>query len=104
MRGKIHSSLGGSKAYLSFELKDHDRRRRRRYAPSLTSKLRYARGQPCDEWEAAAGAAVDYARQRCGTGEACCRAEGWPKPYAPPHICSESLKVQPLCVRKLVVR
>jgi hypothetical protein len=43
LRGKNHSSLGGRKAYLNFELKDHDRRRRRRFAPSLTSKFRYAR-------------------------------------------------------------
>jgi hypothetical protein len=43
MRGKIHSSLGGRKAYLNFELKDHDRRRRRGFAPSLTSKFRHAR-------------------------------------------------------------
>jgi hypothetical protein len=26
LHGKIHSSLGGRKAYLTFELKDHDRR------------------------------------------------------------------------------
>jgi hypothetical protein len=26
VRGKNHSSLGGRKAYLTFELKDHDRR------------------------------------------------------------------------------
>lgn len=41
-RGKIHSSHGGRKAYLNFELKDHDRQRGRRFAPSLTSKFRYA--------------------------------------------------------------
>jgi site-specific DNA-methyltransferase (adenine-specific) len=42
LREKTHSSHGGRKAYLNFELKDRDRRRRRRFAPSLTSKFRYA--------------------------------------------------------------
>jgi hypothetical protein len=41
--GKIHSSLGGRKAYLNFEVKDRDRRRRRYFVPFLTSKFRYAR-------------------------------------------------------------
>ncbi len=43
LRGKIHSSLGGRKAYLNFELKDHDRRGPRAFGASLTSKFRYAR-------------------------------------------------------------
>jgi hypothetical protein len=32
-----------TRAYLNFELKDHDRRRRRAFGASLTSKFRYAR-------------------------------------------------------------
>ncbi len=43
LRGKNHSSHGGRKAYLNFELKDRDRRRRRAFGASLTSKFRYAR-------------------------------------------------------------
>ena len=64
LRGKIHSSHGGRKAYLNFELKDHGPNRsrllprsalkmsksdksdfdwRRHFVPSLTSKFRHAR-------------------------------------------------------------
>jgi hypothetical protein len=43
LRGKIHSSHGGRKAYLNFELKDHDRWRRRAFGASFTSKFKYAR-------------------------------------------------------------
>jgi hypothetical protein len=39
-RGIIHSSHGGRKAYLNFELKDRDGRRPRAFGASLTSKFR----------------------------------------------------------------
>jgi hypothetical protein len=38
VRGKIHSSLGGRKAYLNFELKDR-RRPERYYGATATSDL-----------------------------------------------------------------
>jgi hypothetical protein len=38
LRGKIHSSLGGRKAYLNFELKDR-RRPERYYGATATSDL-----------------------------------------------------------------
>jgi hypothetical protein len=43
LRKETHSSDGGRKAYLNFELKDGAKRRRLRRSRSLTSKFGYAR-------------------------------------------------------------
>src|SRR5208337_2892583 len=50
MRGKIHSSHGGRKAYLNFELKDAPKARGLRPSRSLTSKFRYARVSRAMNW------------------------------------------------------
>ena len=57
LRGKTHSSLGGRKAYLNFELKDAPKARGLRPSQILDFKVQIRSGLPCDEWEAVAGAA-----------------------------------------------
>jgi hypothetical protein len=52
-----HSSHGGRKAYLNFELKDAPEPRGFRPSQILDFKVQIHSGQPCDEWEAVAGAA-----------------------------------------------
>jgi hypothetical protein len=77
LRGKIHSSPGGTKAYLHFELKDAPKARRqsksdlsdldisnadlgnsrdRVRSQILDFKVQIRSGPPCDEWEGVAGA------------------------------------------------
>ena len=50
MRGELHSSLGGRKAYLNFELKDHGRPKAARLWRVLDFKIQIRSGQPSDEW------------------------------------------------------
>ncbi len=57
VRGKIHSSHGGRKAYLNIELKDHGRPEAARLRRVLDFKVQMRSGLPCDEWVDVAGAA-----------------------------------------------
>jgi hypothetical protein len=57
LRGKNHSSPGGRKAYLSFELKDRRRPEAARLRRVLDFKIQIRSGLPCDEWDGVAGAA-----------------------------------------------
>jgi hypothetical protein len=57
VRGKNHSSLGGRKAYLNFELKDRRRPEAARLWRVLDFKVQTRSGLPCDEWVGVAGAA-----------------------------------------------
>jgi hypothetical protein len=66
MRGKIHSSHGGRKAYLNFELKDHRPPEAARLWRVLDFKVQIRSGRPSDEWDRVAGAALNFP---CG-GEA----------------------------------
>jgi hypothetical protein len=60
LRGETHSSLGGRKAYLNFELKDHGRRpEAARLWRVLDFKVQIRSGQPSDEWGRVAGAVLD---------------------------------------------
>jgi hypothetical protein len=58
VRAKIHSSRGGRKAHLNSELKDAPKARGLRPSQILDFKVQIRSGQPCDEWEDVAGAAV----------------------------------------------
>jgi len=57
LRGKTHSSHGGRKAHLSFELKDAPKARGLRPSQILDFKVQIRSGLPCDEWEDVAGTA-----------------------------------------------
>jgi hypothetical protein len=59
LRGKTHSSHGGRKAYLNFELKDAPEARGLRPSQILDFKVQIGSGQPSDEWDQVAGAALD---------------------------------------------
>jgi hypothetical protein len=63
LRGKIHSSIGGRKAYLNFELKDRRRPEAARLRRVLDFKVQIRSGLPCDEWDGVAGAAVSLANK-----------------------------------------
>ena len=54
LRGKTHSSHGGKKAYLNFELKDLRPPEAARLWRVLDFKVQIRRGQPRDEWESLA--------------------------------------------------
>jgi hypothetical protein len=54
---KNHSSHGGRKAYLNFELKDAPKARGLQPSQILDFKFQIRSGQPCDEWGGVAGAA-----------------------------------------------
>jgi hypothetical protein len=56
-RGKIHSTHGGRKARLGFELKDRRSPAAAALWAVLDFKIQTRSGQPCDEWEGAAQAA-----------------------------------------------
>jgi hypothetical protein len=56
LRGKIHSSHGGRKAHLNFELKDAPEARGLRPSQILDFKIQIGSGLPCDEWEGVAWA------------------------------------------------
>jgi len=58
LRKEIHSSHGGRKAYLNFEVKDLRRPEAARLWRVLEFKVQMRSGQPCDEWDGVAGAAV----------------------------------------------
>jgi len=51
LRRKIHSSHGGQKAHLNFELKDHGRPQAARLWRVLDFKVQMRSSQPRDEWE-----------------------------------------------------
>lgn len=54
VRSKIHSSLGGRKAHLNFELKDAPEARGLRPSQILDFKVQLRSGLPCDEWRSMA--------------------------------------------------
>jgi hypothetical protein len=64
-RTKSHSSHGGRKAHLNFELKDAPNARGLRPSQILDFKVQIRSGQPCVEWERAAGGAISYWRKMC---------------------------------------
>jgi len=57
-REKNHSSHGGRKAYLNFELKDRRPPEAAALRAVLDFKVQTRSGRPCDEWEGVAGAAL----------------------------------------------
>jgi hypothetical protein len=59
LRKKIHSSHGGKKAYLNFELKDHGQPEAARPWRVLDFKVQIRSDLPSDEWGRVAGAALD---------------------------------------------
>jgi hypothetical protein len=63
LRGKTHSSLGGRKAHLNFELKDAPKARGLRPSQILDFKVQIRSGLPCDEWRSMAGPARSSSRQ-----------------------------------------
>jgi hypothetical protein len=68
-RGKNHSSHGGGKAYLDFELKDRRRPEVARFQRVLDFKVQIRSTLPCDEWGGAAGAAMSFFRGPVTAGE-----------------------------------
>jgi hypothetical protein len=73
LRGKTHSSHGGRKAYLNFELKDAPKARGLRPSQILDFKIQMRSGQPRDEWGSVAGAAAPRANAN--------RIQGFGKEY-----------------------
>jgi hypothetical protein len=61
LRGTIHSSHGGRKAYLNFELKDAPEARGLRPSQILDFKVQIRSGLTGDKWEGLAGAAAPRA-------------------------------------------
>ncbi len=57
-RGITHSSHGGRKAYLNFELKDLRPPEAARLWRVLDFKVQIRSGQPCDEWDHVADMAL----------------------------------------------
>jgi hypothetical protein len=55
LRGKNHSSHGGRKAYLNFELKDRGPPEAAALRAVLDFKAQIRSGQPCEEWDSVAG-------------------------------------------------
>ncbi|PZR83662.1 MAG: hypothetical protein DLM68_14005 [Hyphomicrobiales bacterium] len=55
MRTKTHSSLGGRKAHLHFELKDAPKARRLWRSQILDFRVQMRSAQPSDEWDGVAG-------------------------------------------------
>jgi hypothetical protein len=64
LRKETHSSHGGRKAHLNFELKDAPEARGLRPSQILDFKAQMRSGLPRDEWEGVAGAATAFLRQQ----------------------------------------